>query len=369
MKVIHCADLHLDSRLTSVLPKELANKRKRELVVTFLNMVDYAVNNDVSSIIIAGDMFDTDRILVSTRNSVIGAILANPSIDFYYLRGNHDMDNVLSEEASIPDNLHFFDDSWTGYILNGKTKGNIRLYGAELTKANSKDLCLKLQPDSAQFNIVTLHGQISASAAKDKAENINVKDLKGKGIDYLALGHIHAYKEEMIDARCTLCYPGCLEGRGFDECGEKGFVVLDIDEESRTYTHEFVPFASRMLFEEEIDVTGVSGTYEILENIRAFMDNTTIESKHLVRLALTGQVDVDCDINLDQREESFEDRFFIFKVKDDTKIRIDTNLFAKDNSLKGEFIRTVEEDDSLSDEDKRQIIRIGLQGFNGEDFE
>lgn len=369
MKVIHCADLHLDSRLTSVLPQELAKQRKRELLKAFLNMVDYARDNDVEAIIIAGDMFDSDSILVSTRTGVTNAILTNPSIDFYYLRGNHDMDNVLSDEDVPPDNLHFFDDTWTKYILNYKGEGNICLYGAELNQSNSKHLCLELQPDSADFNIVTLHGQLTGSVVKDKAENINIKELKDKGIDYVALGHVHAYKEEKIDARCTYCYPGCLEGRGFDECGEHGFVLLDIDEVSRTYTHEFIPFAMRMLYEEELDVTGVSGTFETMEKIRDFLDNIAIESKHLVRIVLTGEVDVKCEIDTAMIEDSFADRFYILKVKDSTKIRLDLDSFKKDMSLRGEFIRTVEEDESLSDEDKASIIKIGLQGFAGEDFE
>ena len=53
--------------------------------------------------------------------------------------------------------------------------------------------------------------------------------LKNKNIDYLALGHIHGYKEAPLDGRGKYCYPGCLEGRGFDECGKKGFVLLNIE--------------------------------------------------------------------------------------------------------------------------------------------
>ena len=59
-----------------------------------------------------------------------------------------------------------------------------------------------------------------------------VSDYHYKNIDYLALGHIHKYKQAELDQRGVYCYSGCLEGRGFDECGEKGFVLLDIDEES-----------------------------------------------------------------------------------------------------------------------------------------
>lgn len=369
MKIIHCADLHLDARMTSILPSEQARLRKRELVQSFLKMIEYAKNNDVESIIIAGDMFDTNNILVMTRNLVWGAILDNPSIDFYYLSGNHDIDNFLSGAEAIPDNLHLFNETWTKYILNETRAGNVVLYGAELTKDNTNELCLSLQPNSADFNIVTLHGQVVGANVKDKAELINIKALKGKSIDYIALGHVHSFKEEEVDGRCTYCYPGCLEGRGFDECGEHGFVLLDIDENSNTYTRTFITNAQRMLFEEEVDVTDVSGTHEVTDILRNFLDNVSIDSKHLVKIVLTGAIDVKTEINTDMIVETLGDRFFFLKIKDETKLKLDTESFVNDASLRGEFIRTVEADDSLSDDDKKAIIRIGLQGFAGEEFE
>lgn len=61
----------------------------------------------------------------------------------------------------------------------------------------------------------------------DDSENLNLNRLRGKGIDYLALGHIHQHREEKLDDRGIYVYSGCLDGRGFDECGEKGFVLVE----------------------------------------------------------------------------------------------------------------------------------------------
>ena len=55
--------------------------------------------------------------------------------------------------------------------------------------------------------------------------------FKDLNIDYLALGHIHSYKCHKLDKRGVYCYSGCLEGRGFDECGDKGFVLLETEED------------------------------------------------------------------------------------------------------------------------------------------
>ena len=55
MKIIHCADLHLDSKMTSNLSKEQAKERKMEILRTYSRMIEYAKNNDVKAIIIVSD--------------------------------------------------------------------------------------------------------------------------------------------------------------------------------------------------------------------------------------------------------------------------------------------------------------------------
>lgn len=54
MKIIHCADLHLDSNMTSNLSREQAKQRKAELLATFERMIAYAKDNSVKAVIIAG---------------------------------------------------------------------------------------------------------------------------------------------------------------------------------------------------------------------------------------------------------------------------------------------------------------------------
>ena len=115
MKIIHCADLHLDSKLTSNLSKEQAKERKNEILRTFTRMVDYAENNEVRAILIAGDLFDTRTISATARNLVRDTILAHPAIDFFYLKGNHERDGFVSKLEEIPENLKLFTDSWRAY--------------------------------------------------------------------------------------------------------------------------------------------------------------------------------------------------------------------------------------------------------------
>ena len=105
MKIIHCADLHLDSQMTANLTKEQARERKREIIRTFTRMVEYAEKTGVRLIMISGDLFDTRNVSALARNTVRDMICTHPQIDFLYLRGNHDSDNFLSKLEEVPDNL------------------------------------------------------------------------------------------------------------------------------------------------------------------------------------------------------------------------------------------------------------------------
>ncbi|MBQ2894840.1 MAG: metallophosphoesterase, partial [Clostridia bacterium] len=85
MKLIHTADIHLDSPLTQVNNRQ---KRRLELLGALSNLSEYANNNGVSAIIVAGDLFDDQ---FATNNTIQGVadIVANSNATWFVLRGNH----------------------------------------------------------------------------------------------------------------------------------------------------------------------------------------------------------------------------------------------------------------------------------------
>lgn len=363
MKLIHCADMHLDSKLSANLSKEKAKERKHELLNTFIRMVEYAKENGIETILICGDLFDTHNISALSRNTVRSLVTDNPSIDFFYLRGNHDdlsMDTVFDE---MPDNLHLFSDTWTSYNLGelGKTV----LYGLELTRENSTGALQNFVPDPAKINIVMLHGQEQMAKAGDKSEIINLKLLKNKGLNYIALGHVHEYKAENLDGECRYCYSGCLEGRGFDETGDHGFVELFVDEEKGTVTDTFVSFAKRRLYDVSVDISGLTNSLDIIEAVRASLNTSKALPEDLVKVILTGAVGIECEKDIDFIKRTFENDYYFLKVYDYSHIKVDYESFLYDSSLKGEFVRTVLGDESLSEDEKGEIVKIGLSVLMG----
>lgn len=387
MKLIHCADLHLDSKMSANLDKERAKERRGEILHTFERMVSYAVEHGVEGILIAGDLFDTKNISATAKNTVLLGVTSHPQITFYYLRGNHDNDNFLSELAEVPSNLKLFGSRWTTYEEDG---GHIVISGLELSAENANFAYTSLVLDSRKFNIVMLHGQESQGAARDKAEVINLKALRNKGIDYLALGHVHAYKQERLDARGTYCYAGCLEGRGFDECGEHGFVVLDIETGKQASamgelsgspdasampfrlprcSYEFVPFARRKLYEVHVDVTDCMATTEMAARAGEELACVGCKTEDLVKIVLEGMLDVECEKDLAYFLSVFRSRFYFVKVYDETTLKINMEDYMLDESLKGEYVRQVMADEALSDEERKIIVRYGLQAIAGEEVQ
>ena len=108
MKIIHCADIHLGSRLESNLSSEQSAVLRREIQLTFSSMADYASNNNVRIIIIAGDLFDSGHISRKNENYVLSVVSEHPDIEFLYLKGNHDSAFDFTDQTDMPENLKIF---------------------------------------------------------------------------------------------------------------------------------------------------------------------------------------------------------------------------------------------------------------------
>ena len=360
MKLIHTADIHLDAKTETHLSKEKAKERRGELLSTFLKLIDYAEENDVQGILISGDLFDGKNVSKMCRTTVAQAIESHPNIQFFYLRGNHDQIEMFEEGQSSPDNLKLFSTGWSSYPLSDI----VSVTGAELSDDNPGLYDqLILRPD--RINIIMLHGQVSETAGIGAKDNVRLKSLQNRYIDYLALGHIHKHEEEKLDNRGVYVYPGCLEGRGYDEFGVKGFVLLDIDEEEKKITPSFIPFAKRTVFDLKVDISNTDNTL----GIKSLIDRTIEDSEacvaDLVRVELTGEFDAEAEKDPDYLETVYKDSFYDFSLKDRSKTIVKYENYLGDISLKGEFVRIVQAE-MLPPEEASEIIRTGLKALAGE---
>ena len=352
MKLIHCADIHLDSPMETNLSADKARERKLEIRSTFARLVRTAADEGVEAVLIAGDLFDGARVTKSTENYVLDLIASHPMIDFFYLSGNHDQGSTLANTAQLPANLYTFGKLWSTY-----RRGNVAITGASVPDADTLSL------NAEDVNILLLHGQERRSAGVAGEDIIHLGRFKNKNIDYAALGHIHEYRVMRLDARGTAAYSGCLEGRGFDECGTKGYVLLNI--EGGRVSHRFVPFATRTLHTVECDVTGFSSGLDLEERMLASVAH--IVAADMVKVVLTGTCPTETMLDLSHLRGVLTERFYFAKIKDETRLSINAEDYAHDISLKGEFVRRVMAS-SLSETEKERVIACGFRALSGEEL-
>ncbi|MCD8308018.1 MAG: DNA repair exonuclease [Clostridia bacterium] len=350
MRIIHTADIHLGSPMNS-LPKEVAETRKGELRNSFARMADFARDNGVKVVMLCGDVFDRDDRINVHKNFFYSVVRSHPSVDFLYLRGNHDR-TASYEGVDIP-NLKLFGTSWTRYSYD-----NVDIYGIESCDENAVSMYSTLSLDPGRINIVMMHGQVSDNTGKDL---VCIPRLRNRGINYLALGHIHVPSYTMLDERGVYAYSGCLEPRGFDELGPHYFNLICSN--GKLYV-KCVPSAERQIMECSVDISGIKDAYSAAEKVRG---QVQFNPKFIYRVNLTGEVDCDTDLFEEDVTRYLKDACYYLEVKDRTRKKVDLSVYGKDMSLKGEFVRYVTESSEYTDEEKQMILHCGLKVLEGED--
>jgi len=339
MKIIHFADLHIGSKFNR-LDEETKEKLETELRNTFSRIIVFAYDNNINQIIMAGDIFDKNTVNFKDKKFFYDLIKENKNITFYYLKGNHDLNSKYIEKL---DNLKTFDEYKTYYL------DNVTISGYEL-KDDNRELYNILPLNKQKFNILILHGDINN---KNDDNYINLDLLKEKNINYFALGHIHKRDEGFIDSS-KYAYPGCVMGRGFDEVGEKGFLVLDTD----TNKTEFIKFG-KVIFEVlEINVTQLKNEVQLKKEIENKLGDKDICK--VTKVSLIGKTNKEIDEeDIKELDLNYKDYRLFITFEDKTTLKSIYQKQEKENSLINIFINKVLSKGELSEEEKQEIIEYG----------
>lgn len=187
MKFIHIADVHLDARFDNVGP--FGDTRRVDQLKAIKEIVDYAKNNNVSYIFIAGDFYEHKYIRESTINTVIKYFEEIPKVKIYITPGNHDpyLKNSVYANYKFPDNVHIFKE------FEVIEEEDVNIYGFGFTDFtcepfNISGIRLK---DNGKKNILVIHGDIYGSRDDLKYNSMNLREIEEKRFDYVALGHKH----------------------------------------------------------------------------------------------------------------------------------------------------------------------------------
>ena len=362
LKFIHAADFHLDSPFGALTTQQAAARRRESRELAF-RLANYVNQQGIDLVLLAGDLFDSNSAFRETGEQLAQAF-GQMRARVFVAPGNHDWYGPGSPWLTVnwPENVTIFRENLLTAV--DIPEWNLTIHGAAFTgdQQTAGFLAGFAAPEDGRTHIGLLHGEVDP--AEDRDGPIRREEIAGSGLTYLALGHIHKRTEPF---RCggTLCaWPGCPEGRGFDELGEKGFYQGTL--ENGAVSLRFVPFARRRYEILEVDVTGKDPRAAL----EAALPPDT--AQHLYRILLTGETG-EGGANAPALREALADRFYALDIRDHTRMAEDVWKREHEDSLRGLFLRELRAKwKAAATEEERETVtraaRFGLAALDHRDL-
>lgn len=359
IRFLHTADWHLDSPFAALDPR-CAVSRRRELRQLPSRLADYVNEQDIHLVLLCGDLFDSAALYRDTAEELTCA-LGRMRARVLIAPGNHDCYGPAWEHILWPDNVYIFREN----RITALTVGNVVFHGAAFTAAEQTAGLLRgfTAPQDGKVHVGLLHGEVCAG--ESRYDPIRPEDIAASELNYLALGHIHKRTEPLRYGRTLTAWPGCPQGRGFDETGEKGFYQGTIGDDG-DITLRFVPFALRRYESCTVDVTG----QRPLEAVEASLTGPT--QQDIYRITLTGETG-EGGADAAALEDALRGRFHALEIRDETRMARDVWARAGEDSLRGLFLQKLRvRYDSAASETERQRLtaaaRFGLAALDRRDL-
>lgn len=293
MKFLHAADIHLDSPIKnlSLSEPEALFRIRRATREAFERLVDLALTERVSLLLLAGDLYDHDAPNMQIALFLRGQLrrLADASIPVVIVRGNHDAENRITPLLDLPENTR---------VLSARTPETVRfdeigvsVTGQSFVEGPVTDNLARgyPTPPPGTFNIALLHTSLAGSPDHDSYAPCSLSDLTSRGYDYWALGHIH--KGEILSRDPYVVYPGNLQGRHARETGPKGAVLVET-EGSRVHSCRSVPLDGIRWHQLPVSLDGAATLSEAGDRLRSALREVVRLSEDrpaVVRVLLSGR--------------------------------------------------------------------------------
>ena len=356
-KILHCADIHFDSPLTANLSAELAEERVDELRETFSKIIEYAKNVDI--LLIAGDLFNSAFVSRETIAFLIGKFAQIPDTAVFIAAGNHDFlsPNSYYRTVDFGKNVYVFPENFVKVEI---PKLQTAVYGVSQSQAHhTETLIQELDVNKDYTNIMLLHGEVVSGMQMSEFHPIPRAFIENSGMNYVALGHIHAHGGINRAGGVTWAYSGIPEGRGFDELGDKGFIMGDVTNSGVDL--EFVICCKRRYHTLELEIPA-----DILDSeARAqFIIDAAYEvgtNDDLYKISIVGEVSPKYPLNLDIIGNKVSSVLYFAKIADETIFEYDYDELAKEAGVRGMFVTGMRERIYNSDGEEQKIAELALK--------
>lgn len=328
LKIIHGADFHLDSPFSGLSP-ERAVQRRGELRQLPQRLARIAREKQADLVLLSGDLLDGQHTYCETAQALAKSLGSFPC-PVFISPGNHDFwsRHCLYATLEWPEQVHIFH---SGALEQVELPAlNCTVWGRAFVSPHQEQSPLEglTVPHDGRIHLGCIHGDF---APQSQYGPISRDGVAASGLTYLALGHIHQCSGLQREGDTFWAYPGCPEGRGFDETGEKGVLYLEV--EPGTVSAEFIPLCARQYQILSVDITGAA---DVLAAIRAAFP--TDHSQHIFRILLTGEGE---QPNLPALERALAPDCYGLTLRDHTRLPQDLWARREEDSLTGLFLQAM----------------------------
>ncbi len=374
LKVIHTADIHLDSPF-SLGDAATSALRREELRDMFRRLCRYAGEQKADLVLIAGDLFDRKFVTKNTIDLVTREFAALPEVRFVITPGNHDYyapDSIWAKTV-FPANVTVFKSESVSSVQYQIREHKVDVYGYAFNSI-SMDHCPfteYMAEDPEAINILVAHGNMLQKNAEDCP--ITLADIRSTNFDYVALGHIHNLHEILSEDDQWYGYCGSPEPRDFGETGWHGIFSLELNktEEGFFCKPQFVKMATRRYMVETLNVTGAEQTEVILEAAKKLLAERDYQDETLLRIKIVGEIAPAAVVPIAQIKELASHLAYI-EIVDETSPLFDFDYLAADPTIRGAYFRQLLPKLRSSDARERETaalaLRYGLSALSGEEL-
>ncbi|MCO6018145.1 exonuclease [Carnobacterium divergens] len=240
VQFIHGADLHLDSPFIGLktVPDFLWEKIYQSTFTALTNLVNHAIEKQVDFVLLAGDIYDSDDRSVKAQAFLKTEMerLNQAEIPVFICHGNHDYIENSGLHLKMPENVELFSETVETKWLTTKNGERIAVSSFSYNSRWMTKRMITEYPkkhETADFHIGMLHGfSEGLETSHGHYAPFTINELKSKGYDYWALGHIHT--RQVLATQPPILYAGNTQGRSSKETGIKGceLVTLTLGESS-----------------------------------------------------------------------------------------------------------------------------------------
>lgn len=369
MKILHAADLHLDSPLHGLSQYDGApvSELRGATRSALINLVDLALAEDVALVVIAGDVYDGDWKDHNTGLFFVRQMsrLRQAGIPVVLISGNHDAASVITRRLRLPDNTTLMSASRAetrvfeslGVAVHGRSFPN---------RSVTEDLSAGYpDPRPDLFNLALLHTSADGRPGHDSYAPCRIEQLVESGHQYWALGHIH--QREILHTDPWIVFPGNLQGRHARETGPKGATLITVDGE-RVDGLEHRDLDVVRWDRCVVDVTGAEDVDDVLSRLAPAIETAVkAAGPRLVaaRVELRGICAVHARLSADREQIVNEIRalaadrgdgaVWLERVKVETTAEQDVERLRRGDDPLGELLRSIQ----IARANPAELVRLG----------